>query len=166
MQCYWVLIGFAVLQYEQSLMRSIMRRIMWLSVNRLSVDQGHKKKKSWSGLGNTRSCEIFKKKKKKTNLQFYFFIDPGSKVLLLFYTQPTWMHLALRHLYQHLRDVSDRDDLQISEMSLMRSIKDVSSEMSHVFSETSLSCIWDCKSLLSNWSVISLNDWLPTPYAS
>ena len=64
---------------------------------------------------------------------------------------------SLRRLTQRLRDVSDRADLQISETSLMRSIKDVSSEMSHVFSDTSLSCIWDCNSLPSNWRVILPN---------
>ena len=37
---------------------------------------------------------------------------------------------SLRRLTQCLRDVSDRADLQISETSLMRSIKGVSSEMS------------------------------------
>ena len=88
---------------------------MWLSVNRLSVDQGHKKKKYLIRTGKYNIMLNFQeKKKKKTNLQFYFFIDPGSKVLLLFYTQPTWMHVALWRLYQHLRDVSDRADLQIS----------------------------------------------------
>ena len=87
---------------------------MWLSVNRLSVDQGHKKQRVDQDWEIQDHVKFSRKKKKKTNLQFYFFIDPGSKVLLLFYTQPTWMHLALRRLYQHLRDVSDRADLQIS----------------------------------------------------
>ena len=61
---------------------------------------------------------------------------------------------SLRRLTQRLRDLSGRADLQISKMSLMRSIKDVSSEMPHVFLETSLSCIWDCISLSPNQSVI------------
>ena len=50
-------------------------------------------------------------------------------------TQPAWLHFrciseSLRGLMQRLRDISKRADLQISETSPVRCIKDVSSEMS------------------------------------
>ena len=70
---------------------------------------------------------------------------------------------SLRRLMQRLRDISKRADLQISEMSPVRCIKDVSpktkdvSEISQIFSETSLCCIWDCNWLLLNWGIF----WLP-----
>ena len=48
--------------------------------------------------------------------------------------QPSWhgciSHLSLTRLMQRLRDISKRADLQISETSPVRFIKDVSSEMS------------------------------------
>ena len=75
---------------------------------------------------------------------------------------------SLRRLTQRLTDVSNRGwfanlwDVS-HEIDQRRLLRDVS-EMSHVFSETSLSCIWDCNFLPSNWRVISLNLWLPTPY--
>ena len=71
-----------------------MRRIMCLSINRLSVDQGHKKQRAGQDWEIQDHVEFAKKIKKDTNLQFYHFcINPGFKVLLLFYTQPGWMHL-------------------------------------------------------------------------
>ena len=47
-------------------------------------------------------------------------------------TQSAWIHLRciLRHFIQRLRDISKRVDLQISETSRARLIKDVSSETS------------------------------------
>ena len=47
-------------------------------------------------------------------------------------TQSAWIHLRciLRHFIQRLRDISERVDLQISETSRARLIKDVSSETS------------------------------------
>ena len=73
---------------------------------------------------------------------------------------PSWhgciSDTSLRRVIQRFRDISKRVDLKISETSARRLIKDVSSEATMIFSETSLSCIWDCSSGPSNYGIVHL----------
>ena len=109
---------------------------MCLSINRLSVDQGHKKQRAGQDWEIQDHVEFAKKKKKTLIYSFIIFAStPVSRYYSFFIPSRHGCisDASLRFLTQRLKDVSDRADLQISETSVMRPIKDVSSEMSHFF---------------------------------
>ena len=61
---------------------------------------------------------------------FYFFLQVSYKWIPLSFAFPAGMDISQMRLIQRLRDISKRADLQISETSPGRLIKDVSSETS------------------------------------
>ena len=62
-----------------------MRRIMWLSVNRLSVDQGHKKKRVDQDWEIQDHVKFSRKKKKRLTYSFIFSSTPVPKYYSFLY---------------------------------------------------------------------------------
>ena len=86
---------------ERSLIRSIIRRIMWLSINTLSVDRDHKKQSAGQDREIQDHVKFEKKKKYGTNLQFYHitFHQPRPQSVTPFLTTLTF-HLCFSSNYE------------------------------------------------------------------